>query len=282
MSFQPRIPEKFENAGGTVSQAFPLGEFEWESVQPLRSAVASLVGAHYGFDFRGDLPGIKDFASERIRCTVLSSAPGDPGNVDTDVDAIKSKFWSIGRGKLYTIDHDNARRWAWARLNAMPSLTWRAGMIFQAPITLEFLRLSDWFSTTETAVTETVTADAEEWTVTNPGNIPAEFMTIRLRANATSGISNPKITNVTTGYVLESTFDSSSANDELRIDTENGLVESSDDDGASYDDAFSTYVIPDTQHILAMKLNPGANIIRYEGDGTPNLDVTFSFYGPWA
>lgn len=125
----------------SVSVAMPLADYEWESSQGLRSVQSAVVGAHYGFDHRGSAPGVKDFAHELLRCTVRED---DPGDVDTLIDEFMAGAWSIGLGKLYTIDHDNVRRWAYARLASMPGLSWRAGMIFAKTVQVEFIRMSDW------------------------------------------------------------------------------------------------------------------------------------------
>ncbi len=151
MSYQPRILEKFTSIDGSVSYTFPLANYEWDSSQPLRAGTDSVIGAHYGFDYLGNAPGLKDFATETLRVLDLQATPTA---VDTDVDSMLSGMWSCGRGKLYTKDSSSVERWAYARLVSMPSLSWKAGDIFSKTVAWNFRRQSDWFATGLTTDTQ--------------------------------------------------------------------------------------------------------------------------------
>lgn len=281
MGYEPRRLEKFENAAGTVSQAIPLFEYEWESSQGLKAPQAAAIGAHYGVDLLGTSPGVMDFGAERLRCLLYE--PGGPSDVDDELDDLMSKLWSIGQGKLYTIDSAGDRRWAYARLRSMPTITWRAGDILSKGLALDFVRLSSWFSETQITDTETVTADGETWVVANPGNISATRGTIRIRSNSAAGFTNPKITNETTGDEFETARDASSANDEVKLDTTVPSVEYTSDNGVNYSDDYSNYQEPPvTQRLLSFSLAPGNNTLRLNSGGTVNCDVEVAFDAPFA
>lgn len=291
MGFEPRRLEKFESADASISQTFPLFEFEWESQQDLRSPLAHLVGAHYGFDHRGTSPGLLDFGAERLRCMVYESA--GPATVDTSLDALMSKLWSIGQGKLFTIDSAGDRRWAYARLRSMPSISWRAGDILSKGLALDFVRLSPWYGTTAFTHTETVTASPDSFTLAVPGNIDTGLVVVRFRANAIGGFSaGVKLENLTAvhgiNYVFESSRASASADSEIRLRTANVGVTGtpdvgySNDDGASYADDFGNLVLSTDHQVLAFRFAAGNNSMRATVGGTPNVDISFEIYGAWA
>lgn len=292
MSYQPRMLEKFENIAGSVTVDFPSAEFEQESESPLRVPVASLLGAHHGLDLLGGNPGLFDFGSERLRAVVHETA--GPATVDTKVDELTSEVWGIGLGKIFTIDSAGARRWAYARVRSIPRLTWRAGDIFQKGVALDFVRLSPWLGTTQITDTHTITASPTTYTVSNPGNLPATFVVIRLRANTAGGFTNPKVENTTTVqtpfgsvlYTFETARDSASSNSEVRLSTgtpvDDAAAEYSNDNGGSYADDFAQIVIPTAHRVLGFALAPGNNSIRVTVGGTPNVDVEIAAWAAYA
>lgn len=281
MGFEPRHIEKFENSAGTVSQAMPLFEYEWESSQPLKAPQAAVIGGHYGVDLLGTVPGVMDFASERLRCLLYEGA--GPSTVDSSLDALMSKLWSIGQGKLFTIDSAGDRRWAFARLRSMPTITWRAGDILSKGLALDFVRLSPWFSTTAISATAAKSASPATLDVTNGGNIAARRVQIRIQSSSAAGFSNIKVVNGANGHEFESTRDAASTNDELRLDTTVPELTYSTDDGVNRADDYGTYVEPPAaQKLLCFDLEPGVNTLTITCSGTPNYTITVTGDAPFA
>lgn len=419
MGFQPRVLEKFESSDGVTSLVFSLGEYEMESQQGYRGNYMPGVGLNYGFNALRNAAPVRDFARESLRFVIYEE---DPATVDTTEDSIRSILGTVGRGKLFSIDKNDVRRWSWASPQSAPSISWRAGMIFSKGISLDFMRESDWFASALTTDSRTITASPTAFTLTNPGNVAATLMTIRIRANAwatnllakanpdpilagtfitgtgptrtdlgggkyrlyggtgatailrmnmneadlvdnadhtasiyfenagagvtmdladisdqpfpgTSGrhvvtgarvfdatyrfvdiaipagvsidvwsaqvelgssataynaypsptthFTNPKLENLTNGYIVGSLRDSASANDEVRIDTEKKSIEYSVNDGLSYSNDFANRVIGSRQAEW-MKLQPGANNMRVTCDGEINFDLSFEWYAPYA
>lgn len=275
-----RYLEKFEGPGTatTYSYSFPLNAYEWRSDGSVVGKPQDAVGMDYGYDLRNLLPSPIRSARETVRAINKQTTVA---LLDQDIDDMRYKLLLAGRGKLYSIDATATRRWCWARIDSLPEFTVRSGMLLHNMVSMRFARLSDWFSTTQQTGTdnsETVTADAQTWVVNNPGDLPAKLMQIRLRANTAAGIINPIITNQTNGYVFGTARDSADADSEIRLDTENGAVEWSTNNGSSYSDDFANYTLPSNQAALTFRLDRGNNTIRYNGGGTPNLDVEFEYY----
>lgn len=275
-----RYIEKFESVSGGLSYTFPLGKYEWESKADLTVPTMRLTGADYAHDFLAYGIAPRQPGMETVRGLIAAATSA---LAEAERDNMASKLLLAGRGKLYVLNDDATRRWAWARLMVMPDLRvdQRRSLSGILPFIATFMRLSDWFSTSITTVTETVTATAETWTVNNPGNLPAKLVTVRLRSNSATGFTDPLITNERNGYIFGSSRDAASVDSELRLRTEEGTVDFSSTDGASYSDDFNNYTIPSGHAILAFQLEPGDNTIRYTGV-TPNVDVEISFYAPWA
>lgn len=273
----PRFLEKFTSASGGLSYTFPLSRYEYQPQQSLRLPTARTVGQDYAYDLLASTLAPREVGREVVRFAVVENVATD---MDDELDDMAALLFRAGRGKLYTLGADATRRWAWARLVEMPSMTITPYNTRLLPVSLSFLRLSDWFDSSATTDTEVVTADEQQWTVTNPGDLPARLMTIQIIANAAGGITNPVITNLTNGYVLASTRDSAAEDDEIKLDTEAGTIEYSADAGATFADDFAEYTVPTDQPVLSFQLEPGANTIQYEGGGTINCDVVFTWYAP--
>lgn len=278
MSFLQRYAEKFTSLDGTVSYTFPLRAYEYEPEQALKPSLAGVVGADYAHDFLGANRWVKDVGSESIRFEVVGSAT--PAALDTEIDSLVSKLVSIGLGKLYTIDSAGSRRWCYAKLDARPGVQVRIGEWMRQPVSLHFVRLSDWFDTTATTGTVSVTTSPKTFTINNPGNARVRAITFRLRSNNATGFTNPSLSNGTTGQSIASTRDAASANSELKIVTDTFQVLWSTDDGANYANDYDLVTLGATQAVL-MELEPGDNNFTYTDGGTPNFSLEYSFYAAY-
>lgn len=270
-----RYLEKFENLSGTISVVFPLYRYEYQPQQDMEAWTEQVIGLEMGYDALGSRLTRLGAAMDTVRFVLLADTAGA---FDTSFDTLKSDCYRIGKGKLWTLGADGTRRWAWARLTQFPEITVGQRNSSWAPMILGFSRFSKWYASAAIQSIQAVTATGFEWSVNNTGQIAVDLMTLRLRANTAAGITNPKITNRINGYVFESTRDSASVNDELRLDTERSAIERSVDDGVNYSDDFASYVWPALQQLGTFRLEPGLNTIRYDGAGVVNLNVQFDFY----
>lgn len=274
-----RYLEKIENIAASISYSFPLKQYVWNSDQSLRTAMATVYGASYAHDFNGYLSAPKDVAQESVSAIAVESSAA---NLETELDEMRNELQRIGLGKAFTIESDGStRRWAYARAASMPTIQRQVGQTLHMPVSFEMLRFSDWYAAAASSSSQSVTTTPTDFTITNNGNIPARFMTFRLRANASGGITNPSITNQTNNYSIATTRDSASADDEIRIDTEKMTVEYSTDNGTSYADDYSLVTLGGTQ-VGFFLLDPGNNSIRITCGGTPNFSFEWSFYAPYA
>lgn len=174
-----RYLEKFENIAGTVSFTFPLNLYEWSPTQPLRVPTSRLAGTDYEYDHLQSGLAPKRLAEESVRFLVT----GATGTIqDTTIAEMVSELYTIGKGKLYTIDESGTRRWAYARIDAMPSF--RLSSQFSVPYSLHFKRFSDWFSTTQRRYQFDLGADTDTFKVQNNGNAKQPWVEFRLRSGA--------------------------------------------------------------------------------------------------
>ena len=271
---------------------FGLNQYEWQSQQRLRVASTPSVGADFAYDPLRSAVAPMDVASEHVRFLQLSATAAA---ADTAIDLLKSRLFTIGRGKLWTIDAAGVRRWAWARLVAMPDIRINVPSIRQAPVALEFRRYSPWYSQTITWAQMDISASPTSFGVANNGNIPIKLMTIWIRASGAAGLTHPRLVNTTNGYEFSSIRDGTSANSVLRVDTElqsvkyanNDNVNSPPDDvGVTYADDFANFTIGPVgtpTQVGFMRLEVGSNSMTYsQASGTPSLRLEMLFYDPFA
>lgn len=275
-----RYAEKAVSLDGAVTVTFPLMMYLWQSSGPLRSAYTRAPGNNYGFDHFRNAISPRDIARETIAFMV-----GEDDIQDTidQIDEIKGAMLNMGAFWLTSLGQDGTRRKARCRLNSMPDVQVSYKRSITAPVVIEMDRMSDWYG--ETLVTpdvEVVTSSPDTFTITNPGNIPVDLVEIRLRSNGATGFTNPHLENLTNGYELRSTRDAASANSELKLDTSIPSILWSTDDGGTYADDWALYVQPTLQLPLSFRLDPGPNSIRYTDAGTPNVNISFSFYAAFA
>lgn len=259
--------------GTTIDYTFPTGNYELEETQPLRSPKAAAIGLDYAIRLLGDERALKDAASIRIRALFT----GDDTAQDAEMDRLKTELYLGARGKLWTSDN----RWAIAELVEMPSITvsWEAPPVL--PISLGFVRLSDWFSDTPISVSETITTNGQAVLVNNPGNLTAHRVVIRLLAG-NLGFDNPRIVNNNTGEEFESLRASTGSDDILKLDTTVPSVQFSDD-GVNYVDDFANYVLPgNNQRILTLRLMPGDNTLVLFNADTPEFTFELTADAPFA
>ena len=261
------------------SVTLPIVDYELESSQPLRSPLAAIAGADYGFRHRGLEPGLKGFGRERLRCRVLT-LNNDPEEVDDDLDALAAGLREIGLGILRAVDENGDYRWCYAALASMPQVRWRAGMIFSKNVSLDFDRLSDWFAEDEVTATVTIDETPEYFEIENTGNAPATWIIFRLVAASSSGFTNPQLENLTNGYQWSSTTDAAAVSDELKIDGEEASVEKTADAGVSYANDFANFSLPATQYGF-MRLEVGVNSFKYTDGGTPDATLEYAFFPPF-
>jgi len=266
-----RYLSKFTSSDGSESYTFGLQRYQWQPQQQLRSPVSLVAGAAYSFRHLGTAPALKNAATERVRFVLTDTS----ANIDTEIDTLK-EVGLVGLGKLWTEGADASLRWAWAELAEMPEVTIEAGRLGFQPVILGFNRFSDWFAETQTTGSETLTASGQTFTITNSGNAPVEAVVFRLRSSAVNGFTNPQLVNDTNDYEFSSTSDGATADHELRVDTETGEVELSDDDGATYANDLAQFSRGAAQ-IVYMRLEPGANSMRYVDGGTVDADLEYAF-----
>lgn len=279
-----RYLEKFVGASGTPTLTFPLYFYQWAPTGPLRAFRSTGVDMGYAYDHLRNAVAPRDIAGEEVRFFV---AEDTTALSEAQIDSIRGTALAIGRGKLWTLGSDGTRRWAWARLRDMPTMTIGAGRqgaggADRAPVIMAIDRFSDWFGENLISISQAVVASPQSFVVNNPGNIAAQLVTIRFRANTAAGFVDPVLLNQTNGLTFATLRDSASVNSEVRLTTEGPAVEYSNDDGTSYTSDLANYVIPALQAALSYQLEAGDNTLRYSGGGTPNLNIDITFYATFA
>lgn len=268
-----RYLEKFTSLdGSSLVYTFPLNGYAMEQTQPLLAQRAVLTGASYEYDLMGDAVSPKANGFDRVS---FLSVNATPATIDTDLDAVKSKLRLAAKGKLWTLDSNGDRRWAYARLQDMPDLSMDINGRNAAPVVVVFSRFSDWYG--EDVIEDspfTIGSDPDTFTVVNPGNARIYNAVITLKGTYT----NPVLTNTTNGYILQSSRDGSSSSHHLRFDCGKGRVDFSTDNGATFAGDYANFVRQSNQ-VQLMVLEPGDNDFSIAGmsSGVVAVDA----YGAW-
>lgn len=153
-----RYLARFTDATETQEVVFPRFWAEQEEEQDLLSKTMPLSGGNYEYDLMGAGPLVKGNAIIRLRFWVIGSG-GDPAaDADTQIEDIRDTCYAIGRGKLWQRDGNGNERWAWGRLENMPTIRITVVNRIHAPMFLSFQRMSDWHGVTVTKDVTTVAA----------------------------------------------------------------------------------------------------------------------------
>lgn len=134
-----RYPQKFTSADGSLEVVFPTAQLEYEQEQDLFTSFIEMTGADYEYDMLGTGAAAKKNGIERIRFLVV----GEQAEVDAKVEEIRENCYLIGRGKLWQAASSGSR-WAWARLDSMPSVRLTVENLNHQPMFLTFQRMSNW------------------------------------------------------------------------------------------------------------------------------------------
>jgi hypothetical protein len=261
-----------------LSYTFPLKRYEYTDEQPVRTAYGAAVGASYSHDYLGSARSPKGNAKSNVRFFALETSTA---LLDAEIDELRSKLYEIGLGKVWTLGADATRRWAYARLEAMPEILVAVGQTVHMPTAAQFARLSDWYDESVTTVTGAITTATGYLTVTNPGNATVYNAIIRIRSSSAAGFTNPGVTNLRTGESFSSTRDAASTSDELKIDCGALTVGYSANDGASYADDMAVFTRGADQ-VGFMTFPPGQSTIEITCGGTPNLSLEISLWGAYS
>lgn len=258
-----RSPFKFENAAGTLTFTFPRYAYEWSSSQSFRVPVVSGIGADYGHDPLGLSVATREPAKESVRFVLYGGAVA---TTESNVATMRATLARIGRGKLFVKDRAGVFYWAWARLESMPDISYGAGRGLVAPVSLSFVRLSDWQATSQTTGNFTFTFNGQTTTINNPGNVPVKAVTFTITT-----CYAPTIANDTTGEQW-----ASSRNTGLQLVVDCGALRVTHNGS----DDYSLFTIGSTQ-VGFMRLDPGNNTIRRvaASNSTP---LQWAFYAAYA
>lgn len=289
-----RFIEKFVSLDGLIPYSFPKGLMQTQVDQVFRTPLSTGVGANYAHDHLGYGVSPKDPRRITVNCLMTGATPTA---LQTNVDEATSEIERIGKGWLYRLDVDGATyRRCLARPTGAPPQMFDGNFQFGVmPCSFSFIGLSDWQAVSLTTGSQTLTAYQTVVTVTNAGNIPVKTGIIfSLTAVTAAGWTNPEIRNMTTGEAVSTTRDSARVGDIWRIgdpDYKVGYGISSLIVGKTGRYMGASALGPQNymnDYSLATvtkgfpTLNPGANEIRIQIDGTPNATFSYAFYGAFS
>jgi hypothetical protein len=265
----------FQSRDGSEEILFPRGDHEWDSTQSLRLANSNVIGTSYAFDLLGHSLAPKDVGIERIRYTIL----GNPTDVDAELDNERATMYEFGTGRLWSRDKLDTKRWAWARLSEMPSISIGPKDNNIVPVSVSFVRLSDWYSETPEIFAEDIIASPHEIQIDNTGNAMITNIQLEIRSNAgaPSGFHNPKITNAVTGEWFQINRISTTDQDILKIAMQEYKVEFSSNGGTTFQSDYANLEMGTTQ-VGLMRFIRGTNVIRYEDDAVPNVNLSLNYF----
>jgi len=290
-----RYIERFDSIAGDISYTFSLRNYEAQEELAFRTAYSPGIAADYAHDHLGYSRASKGLATISIRATSVETSEA---NLEAEIDEAQGELENIGVGYLYRLESDGStRRRCIARVEARPSIT-RAG--FQSvhmPMIFKFTRLTDWFATSATTGSATVTTSPYLLTVTNAGNIWVKSgFVLTLTALAAAGLTNPSVRNYTTGQTVSSTRGSQVPYSSWKLDSGVGVsfsratglligsvtswIGASGMGNRSYRNDSALVTLGTQQGLLWLK--PGANQIEISVDGTPNYSLAYTFNGAFV
>src|SRR3990167_7418395 len=162
----PRYADRFtSDDGSTIVFTFPLNVYEWDSGdQVLSSPFAPLTGAHYDYDMLGTSLAVKRNAIETVNFLVK----GTVAEIEDKLAEARQKCYRAGRGKLWALDSTGDRWWRYARVRSIPGF--RLKDQFQAPMSIAFDFMSDWYNDTAIAADVTLNANPTTFSIDTLGN----------------------------------------------------------------------------------------------------------------
>lgn len=276
MSYAVRHLEKFTSLNGATTYSFPLVGYEYDAEQSYRDTLNYTMG-DYAVDSLGAGRWRKQPGKETVRFHILGASPTA---LDSMIDSLLAAISVIGLGKLYTVGADGTERWCYAKLSARPQAPVRIQSWLRQPISMTFVRLSDWLSTSLTSGTITLSSTPRSFTINNSGNAVvkgAGGLLLTLRSGSATGFTNPQLVNSTTSQQINSSRDATSSNSRLRIDCEKEAVQYSNDNGATWGNDYANVTLPAVQQGL-MSLAPGTNSFVYTDGGAVNAYLDYQFY----
>jgi hypothetical protein len=267
-----RYLDRFTSLDGTIVYVWPTNRYEWETDEPVRSPRALMSGADHAFRLLGERRVLLDVAQHRVRCVFV----GSDIEQDAHVDEMRAALYEGAYGWVWTKGATGRTR-ALAEISEMPRIHVSFDEWGYQPLVLGFNVFTPFYLGDQIDVSQAITANAQTWTVNNPGKA-----TDRVILTVKGTFTNIKITNTTdvdldgTGainYEFESTRDGSSTNHIERLDTLRPAIEFSDDNGVTWHSDIGSHVRPpSSQAVYSFGLGEGANVLKFEGT-TPTCTV---------
>lgn len=285
-----RVPVKFTDTNGGNAFVFPPYAREWASEQPYAAPAVPVVGADYGFDPYGAAVSPRGVATDRVRFLLAQRfdvAPDHPHYVhlDTQLDEMFARVHANARGRLWievSTPDGVTQRFAEARVADRPTTVYGGKSGQTVPVTMRFVRLSDWYHEDATVIDEHVSSSPATIEVDNIGTARARNVTIEVWSLGTNGYVSPTITNTTTGESFQILHTGANANHVFRIHAGEFRIERSTDGGTTWIDAYANVSIGATQGTVT-SLAPGLNFLTVsQASGTPNFRVVVRFHPPYV
>jgi hypothetical protein len=284
-----RYLHSFESLDGVLSFEFPAERYEWDTGgDRLRSPKSVMSGASWQFRHLGNRRGLKDSATERVRCI----AHGTAQEQDDIVRASRGILHRIGYGRLwfksYVEDEHSAElvetmEWSLGELAEMPQFSVSYQSRGTLPIIFGFDRNEDLYQGDQIDVTQHITADGQTFQVINPGVDVAMRCIIEVSSLSAAGFNHFKITNQTLAdngfgklinYEFECLRAATSDDDVVRLSTIDPYVRFTTDGFTTYVSDFGNYPRPPAaQARYSFGLAGGVNTLRVDSDGTVNCNV---------
>lgn len=276
-----RRPLKFVGAAGTYT--WPRYGLEYDSSQPLISAMVDLPGADYAYDQQGDEPAVRGIGTHSVRFMLIGLAAA----IEAELDTMRATLYYGARGWFYLEDSNGDQRRCYGRLSSMPDLKLGTRDRQRVPVILTFTQLGDFQNITpideHDGAVQAVATDPATVLVNNPGNarildgkitIKGPFSGLRITNNSLDVPGgDPPV-----AYVFETDAVGAAGTDWLEVDAGANTVRISDDSGATWTDDSANVVLQDGQ-VGLFAFAPGWNDLTVEG--LAGGDIEFEFAGGW-
>lgn len=261
----------FQSLDGVLSFTLPEYSYEFEPEQDLRPSNIYIAGRDFPLDlYDGKVLPLGD-ANERANFIAINDSLT---SLDSAVDSMRQVLYYGANGYLLSTGADGSVRRARGRIIAMPGLQ-LSDLPYALPTSIVWTRYSKWgvanvINTTSSAIV----ASGTTFVVNNPGNAYQDRLLITITPLSATGVTNPILTNVTTGHVLSTRRDLNATTQRIQLDTTIPQIGYSTDSGVSYADDFGNLNLPSAPYgILEFALKYGNNTLRLDCTGSVNVSV---------
>lgn len=174
----PAWPIRLEMEDGSEGVDLPSNAMEWQSSQSIRVAFEDIPLADYAADLLGTGRAPRGTAEESIRFIKVAE---NALELEQWLRAFRGFIARMRRGRLWIRDATDTRFWAIVRPKAMPEMTYGVEQLRIMPITLQLIRLTDWYAASPSSARFLILSSPQTFVVHSQGGKETNRLLVTLR-----------------------------------------------------------------------------------------------------